>query len=307
MAIKATLSSGITSTKTQSLFQWDYGQQLEIVSDDLPSIIEVHFACKGMSEAVVIPCSVTDGTGIVPIPDACLEQANDITAWVYAIDGTQGKTMKTITIPIVSRIRPGRSETIPQVIHDTYTELISQINDAIGDLRNGTVIVKKAETAELATKAGHATNASFANDANWAASAGAADTADMATGDSFGTSISDAYFSKSREWKSYNGMKIQNGIYSVTVRTYASSGNAVNFIVDIDHDQYSPLFLMPVYYFDSGNTYSRLLRVHFVTENEDYFHMELENIDISNGSATLIKSDDYVIRYQCLTSPHALG
>lgn len=168
MAIKVTLSAGITSAKTTSLFQWDYGQQLEIVSDDLPPIVEVHFACKGMSEAVVVPCSITDGTGIVTIPDSCLEQSTDITAWVYSIEGTQGKTVKTITIPIVARIRPGRSETIPQGFSDQYTELISQINDAIGDLKDGSVTVKKAETADLATKAASATNASFANTANTA-------------------------------------------------------------------------------------------------------------------------------------------
>lgn len=166
MAIRVTLSSGITSAKTTSLFQWDYGQQLEIVSDDLPSVVEVHFACKGMSEAVVMPCSITDGTGIVTIPDSCLEQSTDITAWVYSIEGTQGKTVKTITIPIVARIRPGRSETIPQGFSDQYTELISQINDAIGDLKDGSVTVKKAEIAETATRATSATNASFANTAN---------------------------------------------------------------------------------------------------------------------------------------------
>lgn len=171
MAIRVTLSSGITSAKTTSLFQWDYGQQLEIVSDDLPSFVEVHFACKGMSEAVVVPCSMPDGTGVVTIPDSCLEQSTDITAWVYSVDGTQGNTVKTITIPIVSRIRPGRSETLPQGFSDQYTELISQINDAIGDLRDGTVIVKKAQTADLATKATSATNASFANDAQKAVDA----------------------------------------------------------------------------------------------------------------------------------------
>ena len=165
MAIRVTLSSGITSAKTTSLFQWDYGQQLEIVSDDLPPVVEVHFACKGMSEAVVMPCSITDGSGIVTIPDSCLEQSTDITAWVYSIEGTQGKTLKTITIPIVARIRPGRSETIPQGFSDQYTELISQINDAIGALRDGTVIVKKAEMADTASKSTSATNAVFANTA----------------------------------------------------------------------------------------------------------------------------------------------
>ena len=168
MAIRVTLSSGITSAKTTSLFQWDYGQQLEIVSDDLPSVVEVHFACKGMSEAVVMPCSITDGSGIVTIPDSCLEQSTDITAWVYSIEGTQGKTLKTITIPIVARIRPGRSKTIPQGFSDQYTELISQINDAIGALKDGTVIVKKAETADTSSKATSATNAAFANTATTA-------------------------------------------------------------------------------------------------------------------------------------------
>ena len=114
MVIKATFKAGETSIKVNALHQWDYGQRLEIEAEDLPQIFEVHFACKDMTEAVVVSCAANDGVGIVTIPNRCLEQSKPITAWIYEIDGEQGTTTKTISIPIVARVRPSKTDEIPQ-------------------------------------------------------------------------------------------------------------------------------------------------------------------------------------------------
>ena len=77
MNIKAIIPSGQTEITVNGLHQWDYGQTLEICSNDLPAVIEVHFACSGMTEAVVRSCSSYEKDGIQTataiIPDRCIE------------------------------------------------------------------------------------------------------------------------------------------------------------------------------------------------------------------------------------------
>ena len=177
MAIKAKFLAGVTSIKIDPLHQWDCGQQLEIESEDaFPTIVEVHFSCLGMNEAEVrVSSFINDKVVTVTIPDTCLEQNGDITAWIYETDGTAGKTTKSITIPIIGRARPGRPAEITPTISDCYVELIGEVNGAVNSmnavinrLEQGNISVKtaeNAETAETAKKAELATHASTADTA----------------------------------------------------------------------------------------------------------------------------------------------
>ena len=172
MALKATFTAGSDTTTVTGLHQWDYGQELEIEASDLGSeIVEIHFACSKMEEAIVRSCSFVNSIGTVVIPDVCLEQSSPITAWIYQIRGTWGHTIKTITMPITARTRPNVNRDIPAIISDKYTELITEINETVEDLENGTVTVAKAIDAQNAS---HATSASNAGTANFATTAGIA-------------------------------------------------------------------------------------------------------------------------------------
>ncbi len=159
MAIKATFNTDETSITLQALHQWDYGQEIEIEADDIPeSIIQVHFANAGMTEAIVHSCTFASGKGVVPIPNQCLEKTSPITAWIYEIEkGSDGfvrcRTTKTITIPIVERTRPSNAENVPQVAVDTASELIAEVNKLKDKANEGKIIAKHALTSN---EAGHA-------------------------------------------------------------------------------------------------------------------------------------------------------
>jgi hypothetical protein len=181
MAIKATFKDRENSTTVSGLYQWDYGQVLEIEAVDLPAIVEVHFACPNMKEAIVRSCSVVNGVGTVTIPDVCLEQSGTISAWVYAIEGTGGRTVKTITLPITARTRPNISQDIPVEVSSRYTELITEVNEAVGALQTGAVAVAFATNAEEASHANTAGNASSASHATFADRANGATHADWAS------------------------------------------------------------------------------------------------------------------------------
>lgn len=180
MNLLAIIPSGQTEITVNGLHQWDYGRKLEIHSNDLPALIEVHFACRGMTEAVVRSCAVTNGVATADIPDLCLEQTTPIVAWVYAINGTSAKTACTIIMPIIARAKPAPSATIPTSVSDKYTELITAVNTQVGALTDGSMTVAKstyAESAGSATTAQSATSATHATSADSAARATLADAA----------------------------------------------------------------------------------------------------------------------------------
>ena len=208
MAIKAAFPEGTTSITLAPLYQWDYGQELEIEAAGLPSLIEVHFACNGMNEAVVHTCSCINHIATVAIPDQCLEQSHEITAWVYEIDGTAGRTIYSIKIPITARTRPARSESIPQSVQDTYTQLITEVNDLLDALQSGGVNVgyaNKAGSADKATQADSATTAISAN------TAGAASTA---ASDANGNNIANTYMKIPNEYVACSvGTTLDIGFY----------------------------------------------------------------------------------------------
>ena len=171
MTLNAIFLPGQRDITVNGLHQWDYGQQLQIISSDLPALIEVHFAHLGARDAIVRPGAVISGQATVTIPDVCLEQTAPITAWIYEIEGTAGKTTKTVTLPVISRARPTIFEEVPEEVGDKYTEAITEINALVGALAEGDVIVSKAVEATSAGTAGYATEAGWANEATKASEA----------------------------------------------------------------------------------------------------------------------------------------
>lgn len=189
MAIKVSFLTGEIEKRTASLYQWDYGQTLEIEAPYLPTVVEVHFACRDMKEAIVCVCSATLGVATVTIPDLCLEHTGEITAWVYGIEGTSGRTMYRITIPIISRARPSRTEANPEKVQDISEQLISEMNEAFEKMVEGNVVV---------TAANHANTADRASTADTASHASSAQLAEMATKDGDGNVITDTYQRKTQ-------------------------------------------------------------------------------------------------------------
>lgn len=144
MAIKAVFPEGKTSVTVNDLTQWDFGQVLEVQSPDISGVVEVHFAYKDKKEAIVRSSSVIDGVVTVPIPDICLEQTSTIVAWVYEIADGGGKTVLTVTMPIVTRTRPEPCEALPPEIEDKYTEALTAMNALVDEFENVENVVSSA-------------------------------------------------------------------------------------------------------------------------------------------------------------------
>lgn len=95
----------------EELWQWDYGQKIQITGLDLPEIFEVHFSWKDLETAKVVTGFTVDGVSTVDIPNAALQQKRMITAYIYISDREEGKTINTIYMLVSSRKAPEGFET----------------------------------------------------------------------------------------------------------------------------------------------------------------------------------------------------
>lgn len=93
------------------LWQYDYGQRLQIKGLDLPETFEVHFAWKDSEKAKVVIGSTVNGISTVDIPNIALEQRRTITAYIYLSDTTEGETVNTIILSVNKRKAPENFET----------------------------------------------------------------------------------------------------------------------------------------------------------------------------------------------------
>ena len=93
------------------LWQYDYGQRLQIKGLDLPETFEVHFAWKDSEKAKVVIGSTVNGISTVDIPNIALEQRRTITAYIYLSDTTEGETVNTIVLSVNKRKAPENFET----------------------------------------------------------------------------------------------------------------------------------------------------------------------------------------------------
>jgi len=119
---------GLREVTTAPLWQYDYGQILQITGLDLPQAFEVHFSNSRKSGETVTQIG-TDNQ--VTIPDMYLTSGADIFAFVFLHDGTDdGETEYVIKIPVRERPEPSDIEPTP-VQQDVITEAIAALNSAV--------------------------------------------------------------------------------------------------------------------------------------------------------------------------------
>lgn len=121
------------TTARQSLYQYDYEQQLQINGLALPEVFQADFCNAGDASTV----SVLGENDVVDIPAQFIADGRDILAYVFYYDeATGGKTRAEITITVMAR--PERTDEQPT------PEQESIIDQAIDALNEG---VERAENA----------------------------------------------------------------------------------------------------------------------------------------------------------------
>lgn len=97
------------------LWQYDYGQRLQINGLNLPDVFEVHLFWKGLEEAKVVTGYTENNKFYVDIPNESLKQRQAITVYIYLSTPETGKTVNTVMIFVNKRPEPEGFE-IPEDI-----------------------------------------------------------------------------------------------------------------------------------------------------------------------------------------------
>lgn len=126
--IYARFTHPLTNVTTKAVTQWDYGRKLRIEGLDLPTAVRVDFGISGEDTTISRIGVTKDNVTDVVIPDSLLEQSKPLVAYVYINDTTEGKTVRTINIPVTARAKPEEFDT-PEG-KELFAEAIELVNDA---------------------------------------------------------------------------------------------------------------------------------------------------------------------------------
>ena len=131
--VTAVFRDGATSCRAPGLWQWDYGQILQITGVELPRAVEVHFS-RG-DDAGTRMGVTEDGICSVAIPDIYLQEADPIDVYVYLHTGDDdGETEYHIILPIRGRTKPVDYDPEDPEISAAYQALVDATQLLQGDI-----------------------------------------------------------------------------------------------------------------------------------------------------------------------------
>lgn len=137
--------------RNTELFQFDYGQILEISGVELPEKFEMHFEYGDISLSV--DGIYSDGKGTVKVPDTLLDGLRSkFSAWLYVENGKSGKTLKTVEFILGRRKKPSDYPCNPSEIAEvkTLVEYVKENADKVSEAEKvGQDLLQRAENGEF--------------------------------------------------------------------------------------------------------------------------------------------------------------
>lgn len=150
-----------TYARTTSLWQYDYGQILQIEGITLPATFEVHFSDQDQEgESLIQIGAVKDKAAQVQIPDSFLRKAAggnySIYAFIYLTDTESGETKYKITIPVRARPKPNTDFVDAPEEKKFFREAIEEVNNVADQVETSRAAVEleqqKIETSRAAVE-----------------------------------------------------------------------------------------------------------------------------------------------------------
>lgn len=137
--IVANFLNNAHSTIASGLWQYDYGQILQIENVALPEFYEVHFSNTEELGSAKIQIGNSEG---VLIPDEYLLTGSPIFAFIFLHnDDTDGETEYKIKMPVRKRPKPSPEEPTPEQ-QSVITQTIAAANSILQDCREHEQIIR---------------------------------------------------------------------------------------------------------------------------------------------------------------------
>ena len=139
--IEITFDNSVKETSAFGLTQWDKGQKLKIIWEDMPEEFQVHFSSRGTNQAIVVSVQGVSGEAVVDIPDILLKNSSDILLWIYLIgSGDVGESTKQAVLYVRPRAKPQTSiDNLEPTQQEILEDILDDINENIRYIKeNGT-------------------------------------------------------------------------------------------------------------------------------------------------------------------------
>ena len=165
--ITASFLEGRTDARTIPIWQWDYGQILQIEGIDLPTAFEAHFSnTPAVGDSVTMIGSTTEGVSQVDIPDALLDTGKNVYAFIFLHTGlADGETVYRITVPVNDRPQPEDEEPTPEQ-QSAIDQAITALNAAVAQTQASEEAA--ADSAEAAAGSAEQASGSAEDAEAWA-------------------------------------------------------------------------------------------------------------------------------------------
>lgn len=116
-----------SSTYTDSVYQWDLNQVLEIAGLDLPVSPVIHFCNRNSTESLLVQSTTSEGVISCPVPNILLKEDLDIVAYIVSMEDQKATTLFKVLIPVNKRVKPSDYEYIDNVPILTYEAIEADI------------------------------------------------------------------------------------------------------------------------------------------------------------------------------------
>lgn len=117
-----------TARISDRIYQYDYGQTLEIHGLDLPATVAVEYTINGSAPTIDCTGTTTEGILAVPIPNEILEQSGDMKAYIRVMDAKTGSTKYIIFGMVWEREKPGVHNTPEE--EELFARTIEIVNNS---------------------------------------------------------------------------------------------------------------------------------------------------------------------------------
>ena len=139
---------------TDELWQYDFGQKIQVTGIELPDVCEVHFQYDNLTETKTVTGYKQEDALIIDIPNEALTSRGIIKLYIYLVSSEEGRTVNVAIMHVNRRMKPEGFE-VPEDI-DLFHHTLLAANEYMQQTKSA----KKSETA--ANQAEDAKNAAEA-------------------------------------------------------------------------------------------------------------------------------------------------
>lgn len=129
---------------TDELWQYDFGQKIQVTGIELPDVCEVHFQYDNLTETKTVTGYKQEDALIIDIPNEALTSRGIIKLYIYLVSSEEGRTVNVAIMHVNRRMKPEGFE-VPEDIdlfHHTLLAADEYMHQAKNAKENAEQLVK---------------------------------------------------------------------------------------------------------------------------------------------------------------------